>query len=527
MLGLEFVVLLGVAVLACGVLAPRLRVGQPVLQLAAGALLGFLPALRAVQFPPQVVLLLFLPVLLYWESLNTSLREIRRSLRGVVLVSTLLVIATAAAVAAVANALGLPWGPAWVLGAAVAPTDATALAAVEHLLPHRSLTVLKAESLVNDGTALVLYGVAVGVTTGEIHLSAATVTGRFLLAYLGGAAAGALVAWLSIVLLRRLTDSLLVNVLALLTPFTAYLVAESFEASGVLAVVVAGLAVSQAAPRLVAAATRSQGVALWALATYLLNGTLFVLVGLEMQSAVRGLTSTALTQALLAVVAVSATLVVVRTAFLFLSAYTIRALDRRPEQRLRRVSDRSRIVSGLAGFRGAVSLAVALSVPAVLDSGAPFPDRDAIVFVTTGVIVTTLVVQGLLLPGVVRWAQLPSDTTVASERRCAETTAVENALADIDHLAARLGADADITERLRAEYQEHLRVLAVDPDTDDATALPRHRQATDLRLALLARKRDTVIRLRDQNKIDDTVLRQIQTQLDHEETRLRRPDPSE
>lgn len=344
---------------------------MPDAALAAGALLGFLPALRAVQFPPEVVLLLFLPVLLYWESLNTSLRDIRRSLRGVVLVSTLLVIATAGAVASVAHAFGMPWGPAWVLGAAVAPTDATALAAVERLLPHRNLTVLKAESLINDGTALVIYGVAVGVTVGEIHLSAATVTGRVLIAYLGGVAAGALIAWLSLILLRRLTDPLLVNVLTLLVPFTAYLVAESVEASGVLAVVVSGLAVSRAAPRLMAAATRNKGHGLWTVAAYLLNGTLFVLVGLEVQSAVRGLTSTDVIKGLIMVVAVAVTLVVVRTAFLFLSAYTIRALDRRPEQRLRRVSDRSRMVSGLAGFRGAVSLAVALSVPTILDSGDP------------------------------------------------------------------------------------------------------------------------------------------------------------
>ncbi|MFI9103265.1 Na+/H+ antiporter [Streptomyces fildesensis] len=537
MLGLELVVVLGVAVLLCGVLSKRLRVSQPVLQLAVGVVLGFVPALRAVQFPPDVVLLLFLPALLYWESLNTSLRAIRRSLRGIVLVSTLLVIATAGAVAAVAHALGLMWGPAWVLGAAVAPTDATALAAVERLLPHRNLTILKAESLVNDGTALVVYGVAAGVTVGDIHLSVATVSGRVLLAYLGGAAAGALVAWLSILLLRRLTDPLLVNVLALLAPFAAYLIAESVEASGVLAVVVAGLAVSQASPRLVAAASRSQGYALWALATYLLNGTLFVLVGLELQSAVRGLTSTALASALITVLAVSVTLVVVRIAFLFLSAYAIRAIDRRPEQLLRRVSDRSRIVAGLSGFRGAVSLAVALSVPATLDSGAPFPDRDTIVFVTTGVIVLTLVAQGMVLPAVVRWAQLPPDTTVDSERRLAEIAATREALAALDGLATTIGAEVETADRLREEYEQHLRVLtaipALDDDPDDQVAadsaevLRRHRRATELRLALLARKRATVIRLRDENTIDDTVLRQIQARLDHEETRLTRVDKTE
>lgn len=260
-------------------------------------------------------------------------------------------------------------------------------------------------------------------------------------------------------------------------------------------------------------------------------------MGLELQSAVRGLTSTALASALFTVLAVSATLVVVRIAFLFLSAYVIRALDRRPEQLLRRVSDRSRIVVGLCGFRGAVSLAVALSVPAVLDSGAPFPDRDTIVFVTTGVIVLTLVAQGMVLPAVVRWAQLPPDTTVESERRFAEIAATREALAALDGLATTIGAEVETADRLREEYEQHLRVLtaipAVDDDTDDtatgssADVLSRHRRATELRLALLARKRATVIRLRDENTIDDTVLRQIQARLDHEETRLTRVDKTE
>ena len=160
-------------------------------------LLGFVPALRQVHLPPEAMLLLFLPALLYWESLTTSLREIRSNLRVIVLASTLLVIATAAAVAAVGHALGLPWGPAWVLGAALAPTDATAVGVLARALPRRTVTTLRAESLVNDGTALVVYGLAVGVTVGEESLATLHVAGLFLLSYGGGALAGVLVAWLA------------------------------------------------------------------------------------------------------------------------------------------------------------------------------------------------------------------------------------------------------------------------------------------------------------------------------------------
>jgi NhaP-type Na+/H+ or K+/H+ antiporter len=257
-LGLVLVVVLGATLLACGVLGARFRVAPPVLLLACGVLLGFVPPLRGVQLPPAMVLLLFLPVLLYWESLTTSLREIRSNLRVVVLNSTVLVVATAATVAVVAHAIGLPWGPAWVLGAAVAPTDATAVGVLARSLPRRNVTKLRAESLINDGTALVIYGLAVGITAGEQHLTVPHVGWLLLLAYGGGALAGILVAWLGVQARQRLDDPIQESVTVLLLPFTAYLIAEAVHASGVLAVVVCGLIMSQAGPRVGLATTRQQ-----------------------------------------------------------------------------------------------------------------------------------------------------------------------------------------------------------------------------------------------------------------------------
>jgi len=187
------------------------------------------------------------------------------------------------------------------------------------------------------------------------------------------------------------------------------------------------------------------------------------------------------------------------------------------------VSNRARVVSGVAGFRGAVSLALALAVPEMVASGAPFPNRDMIVFVTVGVIVVTLVLQGLLLPSVVRWARLPRDTSVEEERRLADTLATEEALAAIPRLAADLGTDPEVVERLRHEYEKHLRVVrANDGEVDDEPALRHDQHYTALRLAVLAHKRATVVRLRDEGRIDDTVLRQVQRRLDIEEVRLSR-----
>ena len=523
MLGLELVIALGLAVLAGNSIAHRYRLSPPVVLLAAGVLLGFVPALRRVELPSDVVLLLFLPILLYWESLTTSLREIRFNLRGIMLMSTVLVILTAAATAAIAHALGLPWGPAWVLGAAVAPTDATAIGVIERLLPRRQVTALRAESLINDGTALVVYGVAVSITVGQEHLAVVHVGWLFLRAYAGGALVGAVVAYGAAQVRRRQVDPLLGQVTMILIPFTAYLIAERIDASGVVAVVVCGLIMSQIAPRVVRADMRLQATAFWTVATYLLNGALFALVGLELQAVTRGLTSSRLPRALEIVAAVTAVLIAARLAFLYASAYAIRALDRRPQQRERRVSNRSRVVSGLAGFRGAVSLAAALAVPRTLNSGAAFPDRDMIVFVTGGVIVLTLF-QGLALPGVVRWARLPRDAALREELHLADTLATESALKALPDLAAQLGTDPDVTERLRGEYEEHLvTVQARERGDDEHPALQRVGDSTALRLALIAHKRAVVVRLRDERRIDDTVLRQIQARLDIEEVRLTPP----
>lgn len=528
MLGLELVVILGVAILLCSGLAPRLHIAPPVLLLISGVLLGFVPALRSVSLPPDVVLFLFLPALLFWESLTTSMREIRANLRGIILTSTVLVALSAGAVAVIAHQLGMAWGPAWVLGAALAPTDATAVASLTRNLPRRNVTVLRAESLINDGTALVIYGISVSATVSGEEVTPLHITWLVLLAYGGGITIGAVAAWAVLRLRTRMDNPTQETVLTILTPFLVYLAAEAIEASGVLAVVTAGLALSQATPRRRRAATRTQSTGFWNLSTFLLNAALFVLVGLELQTATRALAGNRILGGLVLVAVISVALIVVRIAFLFAAAYTIRLVDRRPQQRLRRVSNRVRIVSGLAGFRGAVSLAAALGVPLFLASGEPFPNRDIIVFVTTGVIVVTLIVQGLLLPVVVRWAALTQDPGIAKERLLAEKTATREALESLAGVAAELGTDSAVTARLRSEYEEHLRILqAGENSTEDDDDLRRDQQYTALRLEILERKRATMVRLRNQGIIDDTVLRLLQNKLDAEEMRLAPDDFTE
>jgi len=517
-LGLEIVVLLGVALVVCGALARRYPIAPAILLVLVGVLVGFAPRLRQAQLPPEVVLLLFLPALLYWESLTTSLREIRNNLRVVVLTSTALVVATAAAVAAAAHALGMPWGPAWVLGAALAPTDATAVGVLAHDLPRRTVTVLRAESLVNDGTALVLYGLAVGVTVGEEHLTGWHVTWLLVLAYGGGVLAGALVGLLSWQVRRRLDDPMLESIAMLVTPFGAFLLADSINASGVLAVVCCGLLMSQVTSRITGAAARQLVLPFWRLSTTVLSSALFVLVGLSAQSAYRALATTSLRHAVVDTVVVTAVVIGVRWLWTYTTPYLIRMLDRRPAQRLRRVGARQRTVTATAGFRGAVSLAAVLAVPHTVDSGAPFPDRDVIVLVTCGVIVLTLL-QALLLPSVVRFARLPTDDSVAEELHLAEVFTLDAAIEAIDVTAVELGVGEKVVGRVRQELDKRRKVLAAD-GVDGDPIVEHDDQYTSLSLALIARRREALLELRDEQRIDDIVLRRVQAGLDIEEVRF-------
>jgi CPA1 family monovalent cation:H+ antiporter len=526
MLGLELVVVLGVCVLASSVASGRLRLAAPVLLVVCGAALGFVPALESVSLPPEAMLLIFLPALLYWESLNTSLREIRSNLRPIVLLSTLLVLATAAAVAAVAHALGLDWGPAWVLGAALAPTDATAVSAIARGMPRRTTTILRAESLINDGTALVIYAIAVAITTGEQQFSVGLVGLRLLLSYAGGAVAGLAVAWLAVQVRKRLDNPMHETVISILTPFTAFLLAEVAHGSGVIAVVVCGLALSQVGPRIVPADTRQMSSAFWGIATFLLNGALFVLIGLQANGAIRSLDGSQTLRAFGTIGLVALAVAGTRLLWSYTTPYIIRALDRRPQQRLRRVGARQRLVSSAAGFRGAVSLAAALAVPDTIVGGAPFPFRDQIILITSGVVVLTLIVQSIMLPSIIRFSRLPEDTAVEEELKLAQTTASEEAYEALPRLADKVGVSDVVFKRVLAEYEHHLEVVRAKEAGDEEVAQSEG-EYTALRLELIAHKRATVVRLRDERAIDDIVLRAVQRKLDVEEVRLARREVEE
>lgn len=577
--GLDVTVLLGLTILVGTLIAPRVRLALPLVLVIFGLLLGFIPQLREVQLPPETVLLLFLPVILFWESLTTSLRSVRRDFRYILPMSTLLVVASAFAVAGIAVLFGMPWEIALILGAAVAPPDATAVAALGRLLPRRTFMKLKAESLTNDGTALVLYAIAVSVALGG-QITPWSVTWDVLVSYVGGIAVGIAVAALGYLLLSRTSSTIVINVALLLIPFSAFLLAEIIHASGVLAVVVAGLVVAYISPRVTTASSRRQADAAWPFGVFLLNGALFVLIGLEVQYVAHEISFAAIGRLLLITLAVWGTLLVVRYLFQLMNT----PFQRRPATpHPRGMRSRARAVSTVAGMRGAVSLAIALSVPATISDGGAVSGRDEIVFVTAGVIMLSLLVQAPLLPAIVRWARFPDDHAEDEEYELAERAISGAALAALDDLAAEHGVGQEVRDRVRAEgYQmlefENARSLAreqalVDaeaealddmlgepdplgiggddadsdapssaaavPDTDatDGTVLQmiatsadvdlaqrspliRHEEHTRLKLALIDRKREVLLGLRGAGTVDDVVVRRISARLDLEQVRL-------
>ena len=506
-----------VAVAGLSVLARMVRVPYPILLVLGGLVLGFVPGMPAVELPPELVLIAFLPPLLYWSGFFASPRDLRADLRVITLAAVGLVLATVVAVAVVAHALvaGMTWPVAFALGAIVSPTDPLAASAIGRRLgvPRRLLTVIEGESLVNDATALVAYRVAVGAVGGSFVIWQAGA--RFVVGAAGGVAIGLAVGWLVAELRRRLDDPVVEIVVSLLTGYVAYLPAELLGVSAVLAAVTAGLYVGWRAPQLASASTRLLGFSFWEVLVYLVNAVLFILVGLQLRPILDALAGTPAAVLLAQGALISAVVVGVRFAWGFSIPYLVRLLDRRPSQVMRRVGAKGRLVIGWSGMRGAVSLAAALALP--LD----FPMRNLILFLTFAVILVTLVVQGLTLPTLIRRLRFEQDDSEEREEVKARLAATHAALDRLNELAGEEWTRDDTVERLQGLFEFRRRRLKArggyleDDGTED-----RSQAYQRLLRELLEAQRQAIVRLRNQGDISSDVMHRIERELDLEDTRL-------
>ena len=472
---------------------------------------------------PEIVFLLFLPPILYYAAVFTSFRHFRENKRPIGLLAVGLVLTTMLAVAAVAHAVveGLSWPAAFVLGAIVSPPDAVAATAILRRLgiPQRIVTILEGESLINDATAIVAYRMAVAaVVTGAFSLGGAAL--RFVLIAAGGVAVGLVIGWLAALVRRRVDDPPTQITLSLLTPFAAYLPAETLGVSGVLAVVTTGLYIG-GIRLLLSPATRLQTQAVWEVVVFLLNGFIFILIGLQLRGIMDRLEEFPLPTLLGYAALISLTAIVVRIAWVFPAAYLPRALSRRLRERDPYPSWRHVAVVAWTGMRGVVSLAAAFALPLTLPGGAPFPARDMILFLTFGVILATLVAQGLTLPVLLRRLGVVDADALERQEQEARLEAARAAMARLEELGQEDGRHAEHLERLRWRYENRSQRLTLRSSAPEREVCQIFSGAYErLRLEALGAERAVVHRLHDEGVIDDEVMLRIDRELDLEETQV-------
>ena len=504
-------------------LSPVVRVPYPILLVLGGLAVGFAPGVPELELPPELVLVILLPPLLYGAAFFTSLRDLRTNVRPIGLLAIGLVLATTVAVAVVAHwIVDLPWAAAFTLGAIVSPTDPIAATAVARRLgvPRRIVAIIEGESLVNDATALVAYRVAVAaVVSGSFSLWAAGL--RFVLGAVGGILCGLAVGWLVRQVRRRLDNPPVEITISLMTGYFAFLPAEVLGVSGVLAAVTAGVYLGWHTPELTTAAVRLQGDAVWEIGIFVLNALLFVLIGLQLPGILDNLEGTSGWTLLGYGAAVGATVVVVRMLWIFPSTYVPRRISASLRERDPAPPWQHPALIGWAGMRGAVSLAAALALPFTTDAGEPFPGRDLVIFLAFCVILVTLVGQGLSLPGAIRLLGLEVDGGAEREGSKARIKAARAAIARLEELAHEPWVREDTVERMRGMYEFRVnRFAARFDDGDDGTIEERSAAYQRLRRELLDAERREIVELRRTGAIGDEVMNPILRDLDLEETRL-------
>lgn len=506
--------------------ARRLHVPFSIVLVLVGLALGFMPFMPQVELRPDLVLSLLLPPLLYTSGVGMSWRGFRNDLRAILQLAVGAVVFTAAAVAGVMHwLLGTSLAVGFVLGAVVAPPDAVAPMAIarRYPLPSRVLTILEGEGLVNDATALILFSFAVGAVAMGNAFSLPLAVGEFFVIAAGEIAWGLCVGWASLSLRHWASDTRVEMVMALLTPFAAFWIPESLGGSGVLATVTAGLYVSWNGPRFISPATRLQGFFVWDMVTYLTEGVIFLLTGLQARLIVDRLSGGDWNRVLTAAAIVCATIIAVRFIWVYAVTYLSRLLPGVMRHNEPMPPWRSIFIVAFTGIRGVVSLAAALSIPFFVGDGTTFPERDMLVLVTFAVILVTLVGQGLSFPWVIQKLGLVDEGRREQEEAKmrevrARVKSIDAALARLDDLegAASSPETVETLRRRHADRRAYF-VAACNDISEGHVTL----SATALQLRFLDAERQSIADMYCRGDIDDDARRRIERELDLEDSRLR------
>lgn len=522
---LDTILILMAALAVLYTVAEKIGISYPILLVLAGLAIGVIPGMPVVEITSDTVFLLFLPPLLFDAARHTSWHDFKKNGDAIGRLAIGLVLFTTAGVALFAYYMipGFTWAAAFALGAIVSPPDAVAAtSAIKGLhLPKRMVAILEGESLVNDATALIAYRYAVAAAvSGSFILWKATL--QFFFVAVGGVLVGLLIGFIFVYLFRRLTDSATIEtILTLILPFVAYLGAEHFHLSGVLAVVVAGLVVSWRAPEVFSFRTRMQMNGFWDTLIFLLNGFVFILIGLQLPIIIADAEEYTLTQLISYGLLVSAVVIVIRMVWIF---PTVRISDWLAQRRGKNVSRKTNaqlFILGWSGMRGVISLATALALPLMLENGEAFPQRSVILFITFVVILVTLVFQGLTLPVLIKWLKVsePEEKEIVEERRLRHVM-VNSTLAFLDDVLAKTMPPQAIEEvRGRLERQSrYLEGVLDEGDVHCKEDLERQHTLFENFLqteqAVIDHQRDLMIQMHKKGAFSAEVLKRLERDLD-------------
>jgi len=511
-----YLVVLAAAVLTVTALASRLGWSGPLLLIAAGIAGSFVPGVPSVHLPEGVVLLGLLPPLLYAAAIQTSLVDFNANRRSILLLSVGLVIFTAAGVGAVVHALlpGLGWPAAFAIGAVVAPPDAVSATAIARSigLPRRIVTILEGESLLNDATAIVTLRTAIAASGGTI--TAMHVGGDFLRAAGGGIVFG-LVAFKVVAYLRkRVTDPLLDTAISFVTPYAAYIAAEKVHASGVLAVVIAGLLLGHKAPILQTAPSRINERMNWRTIAFVLENTVFLLIGLQARWIIEEVAhSDVATGRIVAVCAAAlAAVIALRLAWVFPARYLL--VRPRPDSSGHRPPASYTFILGWAGMRGVVTLAAAFIIPEDTEH------REILLLIAFTVVAGTLFIQGLSLPWLARALRVPSPD--AADDALARATLLQQATkAGLAHLDSLERDDPHGVDDLIRQRVDQRNFAAWERLSTQGDETPTERYSAT-RLAMIEVERERVLQIRSDGSVPSEIVAEVLAMLDLEESMLDR-----
>ncbi|HEY1261885.1 MAG TPA: Na+/H+ antiporter [Terriglobales bacterium] len=526
--GVEIVfLLLLLFVVVFGALARKLSVPYPIVLVIGGLLLSFVPGIPNVTLSPDLVFFVILPPLLYSAAWLTSWREFSYNLVSIFLLAFGLVIFTVVGVTQVGQWFlpGFDWRVGLALGAIVAPTDAIAAASIAKRLglPRRMVDILEGESLLNDASALLVLEFAIGLlVAGHVPTFSA---GVLRLCYLiaAGIAVGLLVGEIVHLLEHRVDDAPIEIAMSILTPYVVYLAADFIRASGVLAVVACGLYLSRKSSHFFSPTVRLQAWAVWDSLTFILNGLVFVLIGLQLPYVTGAIRDHHLRTLILYGLALSGLLILLRLAWMFPGAYVANVIRRRLLHQNEPLPPARHIfIVGWTGMRGVVSLAAAIALPQTLSGGVPFAQRNMIIFLAFSIILVTLVLQGLTLPPLIRALGVAGSSGPQPEEREARRAIVHAAINFLEKLRSEAGSeDTEVYEELAQHYRRRIATLADEGDAgQDGIDSTFYKHFIDLSLELLRVERQTAVRLRNQGRISDELLRTIEHELDLGEARF-------